>query len=157
MTATFIQVRVRNVNKVEAAMAGLDKKLRGKVLRAAVAKGRKVYIAALRQAAPVETKLLKKSIGARGKTYRGGAIALQTIGPRSGFRREVVVKRRDKHGRIVGRSKQLRDPRRYAHITEKRRPWIRPTFAAVTPTAISQTTDALEAELKTAMQQVAKV
>jgi hypothetical protein len=149
--ATFIQARVHGVKEIEAAFKNLDAKLKGQTLRKAIAEGKKVYLNALKAAAPKETGLLRKSLGTRAKTYKKGLIASQTIGPRSGFRQEMVVKIKDKKGKWVGSKKQMRDPRRYAHILEKRNPWIRPVFEAYTGQVISVVSGKLKMELELAI------
>ena len=148
----FIQVRVKGAKEIQEAFASLEQKLRASVLRKTVAEGAKVYLKALKQAAPKESKLLAKSLGTRAKNYKKGLIATRTIGARSGFRQEVVVKVRDKSGKVIGKRKQMRDPRRYAHITEKRTPWIRPTHDAYTGQAVEAMTGKLKTELEIAIQ-----
>lgn len=143
-----ISMELTGVDAVLLAVATYREKVK-KSIRAGVAAGRKVYLSALKNAAPVESGLLKKSLGTRSKTYRKGEVAGQTIGPRSGFKKEVVLKSTrmiaGKRRKVI--RKELRDPRKYAHITEKRNPWIRPTFEAVTGAALQTTLQTIGAGL----------
>jgi hypothetical protein len=148
--ATFIQAKVKGVKQIEEAFKNLDSQLKKKVLRVAVADGAKAFLNALKANAPKETGLLRKSLGTRAKTYQKGLIASRTIGPRSGFRREVMVKKKDKNGKTY-KAKQMRDPRRYAHILEKWTPWIRPVFQAYTGQVVEVTSGRLKMELDIAI------
>lgn len=156
--ATFIQAKVKGAKEIERAFKKLDERLKKRTLRASVQEGRKVFLKALRARAPKQSGLLRKSLGTRAKSYKKGLIATQTIGPRSGFKREVTFKteyfRKERGRRVkVGERmrKEWRDPRRYAHITEKRNPWIRPVFEAYSGQALSVTSGKLKMELEIAI------
>jgi len=102
---------------------------------------------ALKIAAPRETGLLRKSLGILAKTFRKGLVSVTIIGPRSGFKREVLVKVKGRNGQIIGKKKQWRNPYQYARILEKRRPWVRPTHAAHSGQVVQVVSAKLKAEL----------
>ena len=63
-----------------------------------------------RQLVPVDSGLLKRSLGKRAKTYASSGTVVVVIGPRSGFKQEVFS---PKYGT------QYRNPTKYAHLVEK--------------------------------------
>jgi hypothetical protein len=114
------------MENVAKAFQTLERKIRQKVLKAAVKAGAQVAKPVIVAAAPSETKTLKKSIGFREKGYQGGAIARAYIGPRKGMKRRVLRtfskkgKQRIKTRKIQtgDGAGELRDPVFYAHLTE---------------------------------------
>jgi len=145
--ATFIQTKVTGAKDIEKAFKTLGAKIRTGVLRRSVRAGAAAMLKALKIAAPRETGLLRKSLGIKAKSFGKGLISATIIGPRSGFKREVLVNVKDRNGKIIGKKKQWRNPRKYAHILEKRRPWIRPTHAAHSGQAVQVVSAKLKAEL----------
>jgi hypothetical protein len=125
-------------------LKALGPKLEKKILRAAVDKGTKYLTKQTKANVPVQTGLLKKSIGSKVKTYPNGKI-IGIVGPRSGFRQQVVT--RGRKGAILRTKKGLklfmaggkdtvRNPLKYAHLTELKRKWMARTFASAGPTAV---------------------
>lgn len=104
---------------------GLAAKVRRKILRDAISEGSKIITKAAKAGAPVQTRLLRNSLGRKIKTYRNSGIVVAIIGPRVGFRKEV----------LRGKRRVLSNPTKYAHLVElgtKRmsaRPFLRPAFA----------------------------
>jgi HK97 gp10 family phage protein len=68
----------------------------------------KPVVAAARALVAVESKTLRRSLGAKTVKYRGRGIAVTVVGPRKGFGRMVTIK---------GKS-EYRDPIKYAHLVE---------------------------------------
>lgn len=62
--------------------------------------------------APKETGLLRKSLGKKSKVYKRAGVQVTLVGPRTGFREEVMVEGPD------GLMKDTRDPVKYAHLVE---------------------------------------
>jgi HK97 gp10 family phage protein len=78
-----------------------------RVLKQAVEAAGRIVAKEAKQLAPVETGLLKKSIGIKAKQYPSGA-AVAVVGPRRGFGKDVV-----RNGHTV-----YSDPVKYAHLVE---------------------------------------
>lgn len=154
----FVRVRLTGFRQIGKALDHLEKKSAKKVIRKGATKGIQVYTKALKDRAPKQTGLLKKSIGSKVKSYRGGATVLGIAGARVGFRREVEVKIRNKKGtRIVARKKEIRDPSKYAHITEARKPWMKPTFIGQQKAVELAAMAAMKQELDTALREARTV
>lgn len=153
---SFIRVKARGFREIGRALKEVEAKVGKRIIKKGVTKGIQVYAKALKPAAPKETGLLRKSIGQKVKAYRNGGRVFGVAGPRTGFRRQVTVKIKNKKGRTVGKRQEIRDPNKYARITEKRRPWMRPTFhsqaQAVEQTALST----MRAECDAALKEVAR-
>lgn len=109
----------------------LPDRVQRRVLRGAVSKVARRMVksvkAAIDQVGAVETGTLKKSIGFRVRTAKGGGI-VAIIGPRTGFKRPVA---KNKRGQVKSLSKKKlaaaeaagekikhREPARYAHLVE---------------------------------------
>ncbi|KKL07300.1 hypothetical protein LCGC14_2587420 [marine sediment metagenome] len=109
----------------------LPDKIQRRVLRGAVSKVARRMVKdvkdAIVQVGAVETGTLKKSIGFKIRTAKGGGI-VAIIGPRTGFKRPVA---KNKKGQIKSLSKKklaaaeagggkvkYREPARYAHLVE---------------------------------------
>lgn len=89
------------------------------IIRRAMAKTVQPVARQARTNAPVQTKLLKKSVGWRIKTYRGRH-TIGIVGPRVGMGADVV------RGR--GRPR-FSDPARYAHFVDRgTRRGVQPTY-----------------------------
>jgi hypothetical protein len=157
MAKGLIRVKITGFRGIGKAIESLEKKAGKKVIRKGVTKGSQVYTKALKERAPKQTGLLKKSLGQRIKSYKGGRTVVGLSGPRSGFKKEVEVKIRNKKGtRIIARKKEVRDPRKYAHITEAKRPWMKPTFVARQREVEQAAMDAMRAELAIALREVSQ-
>jgi HK97 gp10 family phage protein len=71
--------------QLRRTLARLDDKVQKKLLRQAVQASSKPVVKAARNAAPVETGTLKRSIGVKMKIYKRQATAMAIVGPRTGF------------------------------------------------------------------------
>jgi HK97 gp10 family phage protein len=98
------RVESRAVAELLARLAGLDRKVARKALRKGLTEATRVVMWDARALVPKRTGTLRKSIGRKVWTKRGGAVIAGIIGPRKGFR--VLVR-----GRPV-------NPVRYAHLVE---------------------------------------
>ena len=96
-------------------LSDLDKKVRRRILRNAIAKAAAILEEAAKQEAPVDTGALKVSIGSKVKTRsrKGNTAASAFIGPRSGWKVRSAPRARAKS--------QLKPPPRYAHLAENGR------------------------------------
>lgn len=90
---------------------GLKGSLQRKILRRAVTDAAKVVRDRAKANVPIQSGLLRKSIGTKIKTYKTGVV-VAIIGARTGFKREVTVKG------PRGSYTQLRNPVYYAHLVE---------------------------------------
>ena len=70
---------------------------------------------AAKREVPVDTGLLKKSIGKKVKTYRQDGVVWVAVGPRSGFEEHI-------DGVVV------KNPVKYAHLVEGHNPFMRRAF-----------------------------
>jgi HK97 gp10 family phage protein len=91
-------------------LRGFPADMKKKGLRAAVTTAGRVVIKAARKNMPVETGLLKKSIGQRTKVYKREEVGVSVIGPRSDFKTKI----RDT---LTGKKKKRR-PSKYLHLLE---------------------------------------
>lgn len=80
-----------------------------------------------------ETGLLARSLGRRVRSYRGGAVVVVIIGPRSGFKQEVQRRR----------GVTLSNPTKYAHLTEKKAHWLERSEEQTREQVISNLKDSL--------------
>lgn len=130
------RIQITGLQKVFKKLEGLNRTVRGKLIRKAIDRGTVGMLKTARQLAPVETRLLKKSLGRRIKLYRTSGNVVAVIGPRKGFKRKVRVPVFDKSGkRVRGKTReQVRDPRHYTHLVEfgtehsAAKPFLRPAF-----------------------------
>jgi HK97 gp10 family phage protein len=108
-----IKAQIDGVKDMLAALDGLKKAVRNRILKRAVNKGIKIILKAAKGRAPRESGLLKKSLGSKVKVYRSSGVVVGIVGPRKGFKGEVVRKK----GRWFPVS-VYSDPVRYAHLVE---------------------------------------
>lgn len=118
--------KLEGVEGAVKALDGLAAKLRKKILKQAVTEASKILTKEAKRRAPVATKLLRKSIGRKVKVFRNTGAVVAIIGPRVGFKAEVL-----RNGRLV-----LSNPTRYAHLVElgtdrmAARAFLQPAFEA---------------------------
>jgi HK97 gp10 family phage protein len=106
------EVDAKEVSDLVKAIAQLDRKMARKILRKAVLVGGRIVRDAAKEKVPVRTGQLRKSIGAKVKSYPRKQIVVAIVGPRKGFRKDV-----DGVGTV--------DPINYAHLVEfGRRPVV---------------------------------
>lgn len=83
-------VTIEGVQGLVRKLERMERRTRARYLRRATSAAGTKLAQAVRRAAPVDTGLLRRSIGRRVRTYRKGAIATAIVGPRRGFEREVT-------------------------------------------------------------------
>ena len=109
------QVAMRQIQRRMAALPG---RVNIKVLGQATSAATTPVLKSAKQKAPVETGLLKKSLGKKLKKYKRNAVAVCIVGPRSGFKDEGTG----------------RNPANYAHLVElgtthsAPKPFLRPAL-----------------------------
>ena len=96
---------VKGDRELKRNLKRLADKVQKKLLRQAVQAGSKPVVKAARNAAPVESGTLKKSIGVRMKVYKRQATVVAIVGPRTGFG-------------FTDDEGTRRDPARYGHLVE---------------------------------------
>lgn len=110
MARSFIDVDARGFRRELArnkrALEKLGRAGANRVVRKAVSKAIQPLAKDLKQSVPVRTKLLKRSIGRKVKSYRASGVTAGVAGPRRGFGTTIQGRRRD--------------PVRYAHVVERR-------------------------------------
>lgn len=128
----FIRGQVVGAKVASDNLLALGRTVAGKVTRKAVNAGSKLIFDEVKQRAPKESGLYRKSIGRVIRTYRNSGTTLAVIGPRTkpSFRKEVKVKK-DRVYRQMGaktfkvnkptaeQQRQIRNPRFYQHLVEK--------------------------------------
>lgn len=120
-----IQAQVTGIDTAYARLELVKKGMKTKILRKAVNAATKIALGAARRRAPVETGLLKKSLGRKTKTYRDSAVVVGIVGPRADMGKTVTL--------ASGRQ-QYRDPAKTAHLVERgtrhsqARPFMRPAW-----------------------------
>ena len=141
----LVQMRIEGLEELRDKLLKLKRVTGRKVVRKALNEASKPILRTAKAKVPVDTGLLRKSLGRKQKSYRGGR-SVVIIGPRTGFKREVTV---------AGK-KQVRNPAKYSHLVEfgtrrtAAKPFLRPAFDELlhqTVAAITNTiADGIEAE-----------
>jgi len=147
----LVSVKVIGVPAIKAALESIEVKTRKRVIKNSVNQGIRIWWQALRAKAPVESGLLKKSIGRKSKTYRNSGVYVSLAGPRKGFGRNVEIKKRNEKGRIVSRHWEYRDPAYYAHLTEIHDPWMRRVYLSTKQQVTATAVKTLVAEMEKVM------
>ena len=106
MPSARVKMRIEShaIKSLVEKLAGLDRKVARKALKAGINDGTKAVLWDAKARTPRRTGLLRKSLGRKVKSYRGGAVIVGVIGPRRGFR--MVI-----DGKPV-------NPVKYAHLVE---------------------------------------
>lgn len=108
------QLKLDGVEDLQQAFKILKGSHITRVVRTASKKAIKPVVVDMKSNIPKETGLLRKSIGDKQKTYKGGTV-ITIAGARKGFKRLVKVKAR--YGKEKTRM-QWRNPAVYAHLVE---------------------------------------
>jgi HK97 gp10 family phage protein len=106
-----IQALARKLNE-------FDRKASRKAIKKGVNEATKLVTADAKANVPRKTGLLKKSIGRRVRSYRGGTVISGIVGPRSGF------------ATVLASGKKV-NPAKYAHLVEFGRKAVRVKKAAL--------------------------
>ena len=120
--------------RLQKNFAALPGRLQRKALRRGITKAARKIVRDAKSKVPVETGTLKMSLGYKQWTYRDKTGVGSVCGPRSGKQYERAVAR-NKSGRLRKLKKgetgeQTRKPRKYAHLVELHKPYMRPAFEA---------------------------
>jgi hypothetical protein len=120
-TVNEMHVSITGDAAIQRMFLELPKTAQDRVLKPLIVQGSKIFDAAVKSAAPVESGLMKLAIGSsKLKTY--GSTIFITTGVRRGFRRAVTASRQ---GKLRARSKSytaanpsevVRDPVKYLHL-----------------------------------------
>lgn len=131
--------KTMSIGAASKKLEKIGQKILGKTLRKAVNAAASQVLKAAKSSVPVQSGLLKKSLGKKVRLYKGGTVAVALIGPRTGFKKIVVIaagkgavastKKGQKLLAQGGRT-YTRNPARYAHLVEKKRPFLRPAMAS---------------------------
>lgn len=101
------KVQVQGAKQVIKRLNKLKRGVKNKILRKAITKSCQPVAKAAKANTPIETGLLKKSLGHKVKTYKDDVVGI--VGPRRGMGKVVTVRGR----------KVYRDPVKYAHLVER--------------------------------------
>lgn len=115
-----IQAKLEGLPELLKSLDGLKPALKNRILRNALKKGSAIILKAARAKVPVDTGILKKSLGVKDKTYPSGVVVV-LVGPRSEFtkNKKGAQKRAWKRtgaqevGKAAGRK-----PMFYGHLVE---------------------------------------
>jgi len=128
-------MKIVGLDKYLAALKALEKKVRNKAVKAALKAGLKPLVAAAKANAPQDTGTLKKAIGDKSKSYRGGLSQIVMVGARVGQARQITrvfTKRgqqKFKLARVKGKAQkgtEVRDAAKYLHLVESGRKAVFP-------------------------------
>lgn len=121
--------------KILRKLAHLKGAVARKIVRRAQSKAATPILKSAKRGVRVETKALKKSLGRKTTTYKNATV-VTLIGPRTGHKDGET-------GRV---------PTRYAHLVERRYPYLRPAYdsnkASAEATMASEIKAGIEAEAK---------
>jgi HK97 gp10 family phage protein len=136
-----VKVQVVGLDKALRALQDVEKKVRNRAARKAMDAADKIVLAAQRSLVPVESGLLKKSLGKKVKVFRGSGTVVGIVGPRKGFKTFVV--KTDRGAAIAGTAKsvgllrkakgaavgvEIRDPAKYAHLANMHKQFVEPSI-----------------------------
>jgi HK97 gp10 family phage protein len=107
----FASVSVTGIRELTAAVQEFGDKVKRKAMRQATRAACKVVLASARQKVRVRTKLLRKSLGVKIKSYRNDGNIVGMVGPRVGFKTATGV---GKNGKVI-----YENPTQIAHLVEK--------------------------------------
>ena len=135
-------MEVSGVDLTLMRLQNAPKKLQRSSLRKAGNRGSVLVLRAMKAAAPVDSGLLKKSLGRKVKVFqRGNAATLFFIvGPRTGFKKQVGTRKRS--GKAV-----FKNPVRYAHLADKRKPFRKQVTASTSTQVAEAVRDAVAESL----------
>jgi HK97 gp10 family phage protein len=139
--------KLEGLGDVFAALDGLGRTIRNKILRASLVAATTPMLKAAQQRVRKSSGLLRKSLGRKVKTYRRNGTVAVMIGPRRGHGKPVILKEEEIFRQFGGRTIKIRNPRvramritrnpvRYAHLIEKgtktraARPFLAPAFSS---------------------------
>ncbi len=123
---------LQGVNEMLAKLTGIDRKMRKKVARKAVAQGSTVLLRAMKPDTPEATGLMKRSLGKKVVTIKRSGVVVAFVRPRPGQGAMAL-----RNGHPV-----YSDPAKYGHLVElgtkphgahpgtKPRPFMRPALDA---------------------------
>jgi HK97 gp10 family phage protein len=103
-----IRAEVTGLRQVFKRLRQVDEKVRKKILRSALTAGGQIVLQEARAKVPVDSGLVKESLGKKVKVYRQSGTVVVIVGPRTGFRR--MVKRRGRQKLV------LENPTAIAHL-----------------------------------------
>lgn len=101
--AFAIKVQIEGMEALQNKLRALAPASQRRVLRPALQKEGTRILQRARQNVPVQTKMLRRSLGQKTRTYPNGGVIV-VVGPRRGFRQVIAGK--------------PRNPTKYAHLVE---------------------------------------
>lgn len=126
-----ISLKIEGLKPYLKAMQSLKGSAQRRVLRKAITDATKPVLKTAKAKAPKDSGLLRKSLGRKTVTLKKRATVIGMVGPRTGFKKEVTVRRSARKPSV-----EIRDPNRYAHLVEfgtshsAARPFLRPAWDA---------------------------
>jgi hypothetical protein len=84
-----IKGTIDGVKELLERLDGIDKKVRKKILRAAINQASKLLLAEAKQHTPVASGLLRKSLGRKIKAFRNSGMIVGIVGPREHHRQRI--------------------------------------------------------------------
>lgn len=101
--AFAIKAHIEGIEELQNKLRALAPASQRRVLRPALQKEGTRVLQRARQNVPIQTKLLRRSLGQKTQTYTNGGVIV-VVGPRRGFRQVIAGK--------------PRNPSKYAHLVE---------------------------------------
>ena len=128
MTGPTLDIQLFGDREAQRLCESLAPKMLDRVMKPILRRSGKMLEEAARSAAPVESGILRKSIGATVVKKYGGRVLFATVGVRRGFSADAGVRRtsgpksaRGRARRVVRRNQrfdasQIRNPTKYLHL-----------------------------------------
>lgn len=111
----------------------LQTRLRKNILKKAIRAGGKEVLQALRSRAPRDTGTLAKSLTTKVDSKKGEDVVIGVIGVRSGYKRTVKG--------------QVKQPSRYAHLSQRKQTWLAATGASSLPSGQAKMQQVIASEI----------
>jgi hypothetical protein len=117
-----MKIEVIGRELLDAKILALPYTVRNYVLKRAINKSNKLLVDTVRKRAPIDSRILRKSITSVVRTYKKGYFVLGVVGPNKDYSGYVVMKPKGKSSRKSkpgeAEQKGIRKPVRYAHLVE---------------------------------------
>ncbi len=121
-----LRIKIEGDKELRRLLTGWTPVQQRRITRPGIAKASRVVSRAVKEAAPVESGLLKRSIGVKMVTYKNTGTVVGIVGPRRGYKRIVAVvdgrtqaftrANVERLGSRGPRRLAWRDPAKYAHL-----------------------------------------
>lgn len=127
-----ITMKLDGLQALAKRLEAIDKKVAKKAIKAAINQATKILTKEVKARVPVDTGLLRRSIGRKVKTYRQSGLVIGIVGPRANIVGDDGDKP-SKYGSLV----------EFGTSTSPARPFLRPAFDAAKDRMLAAMRDVL--------------